>query len=1320
MPMDRRRAVSRGIDLPTASHGAVLIADVSGFSGLTELLDEHLGPQAGAETLVRDLDRVVGGLIEQAHRHRGSVIAFAGDAITAWFEDGDEGDGAERAVSCGLAMQRAVRRSPAVKVADATVEIELKVAATHGLVRRFVVGDPADQRIEVLAGSTVDSLEACERQAERGDVVVGRALAEQLSSTHAVRETRAGGDVSVIEPGGPGLETPWDDDPSVDPSRAGEWALSPVAARIEEGQLEFLAQLRKTVALFLRFDGLDYDDDPHAGDKLDAYVRWVQGVVRDYGGTLLQISTGDKGSYIYGVFGALQAHGDDARRAMEAALSLQRPPADLPFVPRARIGISCGRLFAGAYGGERRLTYAALGKEVNIAARLMSEASNDETLVSERVRALAPDAFVFNDRGTLELKGHAAPCRVFALAGRVDRRWSLPVDRATPLFGRDDEVALLEQAIADVTEEQPGPLIAIEGSAGVGKSRLAAALMDRLAATSLDWLVGRADPLEVARPYRMWHDVFERLLAPDGLSVATIRASVERLAPDHVRLFPLLQVVLHLEIEDNALTAQMAGKVRADNLNALLAALLAGAARTQRLAVLLEDVHWLDGPSASLLRRVAGRIPGLVLVVLTRDATGLPNATVRLKLEPLSAKAVNQVVAHRYRVRTLPEALLKFLLERTGGHPHYCEAVANALRASGAVTVRDGHCVFTTTGELADSLDLPDTIEGVLTGQIDRLPPAEQLAIKVGSVLGLLVHVDLLAEAFPQEETTARLEELLDALVNKGLLTRQQGVQGGFRFRQALVREVSYGMLLFQQRQRLHRAIAEALEPRPVEPSLLAHHWSRAARAPDFDPNAAERALVHLEAAAERAAGAFANEDVVQLVSEAQQLDDLLPGDDSLRRARLHGRASVAYQGLGDLGNCEEQGRAGLAALGRPIPASIAIVVASTLRQVAQRYIPKALRGGELSAAKRPRVEQEVRLYMALARSFYHTNEPMPALYVNAYKLNQAEQMGPCPELAEALASVAITFGLFNMADRAKAYFTRAREVADQTGRDGVRVLVTVIQSAYLIGHAKYDELQGLLEEGRTICEALGDHDQWGDCVGIQADAALLAGELAIARACYAELRSHAERHNNHLHELWALRGEAVLALRRGEHDDAQATLRHALLLLEGIVDQHTRIDIHGLLAVAECRRGAWVSAYEQAVMAADLIKPTQVPTAYGQYLGYAGCTEAFLALQDHAEVATDISSRYRTALADLGKYARAFPIGVPQRGRYLGIEAQRAGKRSAAVKHWRAALEKAIELGLPYEEAELRVLLHGAGQRGHLEAARAIADRLELFTLAI
>src|SRR3970282_799787 len=116
---------------------------------------------------------------------------------------------------------------------------------------------------------------------------------------------------------------------------------------------QFLAEIRPTVALFLNFAGIDYDADA-AGGQLDAFIRWVQGILGRYEGYLLQLIMGDKGSYLYSTFGAFLAHDDDPARAVAAALDLRQPPPELEFIREMHIGISQGPMWAGAYGGSTR------------------------------------------------------------------------------------------------------------------------------------------------------------------------------------------------------------------------------------------------------------------------------------------------------------------------------------------------------------------------------------------------------------------------------------------------------------------------------------------------------------------------------------------------------------------------------------------------------------------------------------------------------------------------------------------------------------------------------------------------------------------------------------------------------------------------------------------------------------------------------------------------------------------------------------------------------------------------------------------------------
>ena len=195
------------------------------------------------------------------------------------------------------------------------------------------------------------------------------------------------------------------------------WMLAEVYARESSGQGAFLAELRPAVAIFVYFSGIDYDGAA-AGQQLDQYVRWVQGVLTRYEGFLLQVTIGDKGSYLYAAFGAPLAHDDDAMRAMAAAQALRVLPRGLNFITVVQIGVSQGRLRAGPLGSSLRRTYGALGDEVNVAARLMQVAGPGQVIVTKRVADRAAQRFRFRSLGGVNVKGKQDPIPIFGLAAR--------------------------------------------------------------------------------------------------------------------------------------------------------------------------------------------------------------------------------------------------------------------------------------------------------------------------------------------------------------------------------------------------------------------------------------------------------------------------------------------------------------------------------------------------------------------------------------------------------------------------------------------------------------------------------------------------------------------------------------------------------------------------------------------------------------------------------------------------------------------------------------------------------------------------------------
>lgn len=468
IPMDRRRALATGEPLPEVSDGTALFVDVSGFSALTTTLARDLGLRRGAEELIRHLNRVFDELIACLHRFRGSAIGFAGDAMTCWF-GGDDGC---RALAAAFAMLDAMAsRAPVTTPSGALVTLRIKVAVVCGRTRRFLVGDPDVQVFDILAGDVLDELARAERLARDGEVLVDERTAALAGSRINVQEWRehgtSGRRFAVVT--GVGEEHPPSAWPALPPDQpptelARPWLAPSVFERVRSGKTAFLAELQPAAALFLRFSGIAYEDDPEAGARLDAFVRWVQSILVRYDGTLLQVTVGDKGSYLYAVFGAPRAHEDDPIRAVAAALELRAVPATIPGVAFAGIGVAYGQMRAGAYGGSDQRTYGVQGDKTNLAAYLMQHAAG-HVLCDEAVYHAASGSFAFESLPPLRAKGSDALVPVFrpsaasvdaAVKARIDR---LPADQQVLLkiasvLGSVVAIPVLE-AIFPFPEDRP-------------------------------------------------------------------------------------------------------------------------------------------------------------------------------------------------------------------------------------------------------------------------------------------------------------------------------------------------------------------------------------------------------------------------------------------------------------------------------------------------------------------------------------------------------------------------------------------------------------------------------------------------------------------------------------------------------------------------------------------------------------------------------------------------------------------------------------------------------------------------------------------------
>ncbi|HEY7969916.1 MAG TPA: AAA family ATPase, partial [Candidatus Limnocylindrales bacterium] len=906
---DRRRALATHHEMPDRVEGGALFADISGFTPLTEALANELGSEHGAEELTANLGRVFHAVIEELDRRGGDVIYFSGDAITCWL-DGDDGS---RATAAGLAMQEAMARvGRIVTPAGTEVQLALKVAVAVGKARRFVVGDPQIQLIDVLAGALIDDLAEAEHHAGKGEVVLDQTAIASLGERVVIgeRRTDAAGERAFAVVERLAIDVPTievEEPPSLDEALVTPWILPDVYERLRAARGELLAELRPAYPVFLRFGGIDYDDDPDAIEKLDAFVRRAQAIMAGYGGNVLQLTLGDKGAYLYGVFGSPVAHEDDAARAASAALELR----DLDRSTDARdiqVGLAHGRLRSGTYGHRMRRTFVCLGDAVNLAARLMSKAPVGSIYVEEEVRRDAGDAFIWEELPELTVKGKSATIHASALTGSLERASRRKTRYQLDLVGRRDELTRLDEALA-LTIAGDGRIVGISADAGMGKSRLIAEFVRIARRRGLFVAFGECQSFGTNTRYFVWREIWRRLFGledsdPDAAQADRIRSTLAAIGPDLAERAPLLSSVVGVDIPDTALTATMDAKTRKASLEDLLAIAVGARSREEPVILVLEDCHWIDPLSRDLLEvigRAMADLPVLVVlayrpstepggelgvttipdfseVVLDQlrgdDAIGL----IRLKLEQVAPGSATDVI---------PEAFTRLLLDRSDGNPFYIEELLSWIVA---------HGVDPTDAEALRKLELPDSLHSLVLSRIDSMNDGPRRTLKVASVVGRVFEAPILPGAYPELGSLDDVLDQLGELRAVDLISLDRDLEHAYLFKHVATQEVAYESLPFGLRARLHGRIGgwiEQSDPDGVDRrlDLLAHHF--------WLSDDETRKRLYLGRAADAARTAYAN------ASAIEYLERLVPLLQDAECVEAQLKLAKVLQVVGALGRAE-------------------------------------------------------------------------------------------------------------------------------------------------------------------------------------------------------------------------------------------------------------------------------------------------------------------------------------------------------------------------------------------------------------------------------
>jgi class 3 adenylate cyclase/tetratricopeptide (TPR) repeat protein len=1317
LPVDRRRELAGFGPVETLSEGSALFADISGFTELTEELNRTLGPRRGAEELTRLLNHVFGRITAAIDQRGGSIISFGGDSVICWFH----GDDGLTATAAGLELVDILRDLRESEHGQPSYQLDIKAAVAAGTGRRMRVGQARHAYMDVLGGDVIKALAAVSILLHPGEVAVSPAVARSIGRRAEIRIANETGSTRhlverITEP----PENPARNGAStVDQVGTGDWILPFVRDHLESGLGGLMGQLRDVVTLFVGFEGLEYCEDGNEAESFDTFVSRAQQVVASYEGMVLQVMIDDKGSHLYAVFGASVSHEDDGWRAVVAATELVGRDDD-PLSPRIRAGVAGGVAYVGAYGGETRMTYGAIGPSVNLAARLMQKAPPGTVYVTEEMASENNHRARFTAVGPTRLKGVDHPVIIHQASPTGDRATSPRRLASTGrLVGRERERAELAASLARLHGGKGGTML-IEGQAGIGKTRLLLDFVEQAERMGTRVITAAGEEIEHATAFFAWRSAIRQLFGADDIDAETRLLEFMSSDPWRGDRIGLLGSIIATPVEDSYLTAGMEPELRLENTQQLLTAIVRDAPRDAPPVLMFDDGHWLDSASWAMVERVVDQVPSLLMVIGTRplDAgTGPPpeqyarllerESTTRIVLSELEAAEALKLVESCLGVTSLPGPVSELIVERGEGHPYFSEEIGFALRDAGLLIIENGESRLAPEVHDLREIDFPRSVHDVIIGRFDHLSVRQQSILKVASVIGREFSVGALTYAYPGEIGLDELTGGLRSLAGLDLVEPVTAGEDRYRFRHAITRDIAYGLLLFAQRHDLHRAVAHWMEteyaddPDSVLFPLAYHHRnSLSSESPGED---VDRAMEYLGRAGRKSLRSFAHREAIGFLTDALTLANKSGGSGDLTginpsrpvpdrvQARWEQDLAEAHLGMGRVDRSAEHFEHALQLHRHPMGRGKIGVGANLMRaallQVGHRVT--GVRARSLDPEARDDLIEAATAYERLMKIYYYANDPGALLTAAVSGLNLAERAGTSPVLARIYANMSIVAGIVPMHRLARTYQRRSREVADEVDRMPEHAWVRLATSVYGVGVGDWEHVEGELHESYDLYKRLSDFRQLGENLGTTGLMLTARGKFARVYELGEELAQLGSGRDDAQAEMWGWLFQGTSLLRRGDHHGAMARFRNAERLLHAGVGGANVGWLYGLMAETYLRLGDRDRARASAASAAESLY-SERPGVVFALDGFTGAAEAYFGQwtggQDRASSANRAAAE--RAVKKLVKFSKVFPIGRPAAHRYAGRIEEQLGDENAAVAHWSKALKAARDLGMPFEEA--------------------------------
>ncbi len=790
-------------------HSLAMFMDISGFTNMTEELMRE--GKEGAEVLTSVLNSIFVPVIESVYEWGGFIASFAGDAFTAIFNDASH---PENIIYSAIEINHIFQKKRIQETKFGNYYFFEKIGLSAGSLEWGIIGTE-NHKAFYFRGEAVDACAKSEKYSQKTQIVTDHNLKSLLSDNIPTKAISDGYYLIYAD-----LNIPSREAKPIKPYQKEHIPAVFYPKDILHSNQE--GDFRNVAPVFISIpDRLTHED-------IDLLGKTIITCTEQYGGYFEGFDFGDKGGKCIVFFGAPISHEKNTLRAVKFSESIREKLID-----KVRIGITRGTVFAGFKGSERRCSYGLQGDTINLSARLAMKADPGSILITDEVNKRINEEYTTQALGETLFKGKTLPILIHRLKQRKASTTKKLYE--VPMVGRDEELHYLERFLNPILQKKNAGIAYIYGEAGIGKSRLAYEVSNRLGdkihtiVLQTDRILRKSlnpikyglssylglDDLSMQEQKATQFDFAYRKLIQDVDSIDNERK--HDLVDELKRTKNFIAYLFDIRLEKEVME-QLPSRLRYENILFAIKNMIKSISLLKPLLIIAEDLHWLDNQSMDVFRILTHNVEDYPFCVIATSRFNDDGSKPTLPLN--TATPTCEVVMNNLKTEPIPilikeeldgepsNELIDFINSKAQGNPFYIEQLCLYLRQNEILSSDEGKLTLT-----EERVEIPSDVNILLLSRIDRLQPEIKETAQTASVLGIEFNTSILDKMFTLKETSGLMERL-NRNINLGISKNIWEHVSGYRymFIHALLHEAIYEMQPKKRLREFHNLAGKVME----------------------------------------------------------------------------------------------------------------------------------------------------------------------------------------------------------------------------------------------------------------------------------------------------------------------------------------------------------------------------------------------------------------------------------------------------------------------------------------------------------------------------